>query len=138
MLFFIHGICGSLSHVPNEMHTDKNTKHGEPKMQYKSLSKSNQSILNICRELRYGSVTSLKVKDGEIHATEATRKCQSILFSRPSEAAKARADGDFTLSANQENLVLAARRLGEAVILRLEVQNGQPVQANIEEAIPAF
>jgi len=138
MLFFIHGICGSLSHVPNEMHTDKNTKHGEPQMQYKSLSRSNQSILNICRELRYGSITSLKVKDGEIHATESTRKCQSLLFAKPSEAAKGGAEGDFTLSTNQENLILAARRLGEAFIIKLEVQNGQPVQANIEEAIPAF
>ena len=120
------------------MHKDKNAKHGEKKMQYRSLSKSNQSILELCREVHYGTITRLAVRDGEIHATEDTRKCLSLLFSRPSEAAKAGADGDFTLSANQENLVLAARRLGEAVILRLEVQNGQPVQANIEEEVPAF
>lgn len=107
-------------------------------MQYKSLSKTNQTFLAICHELRYGSITSLKVKDGEIHATAATRKCQSLLFAKPSCPAASFAQGDFTLSQNQENLILAARRLGEAFIIRLEVQNGQPVQANIEEVIPAF
>lgn len=107
-------------------------------MQYKSLSESEQAILAICRELHYGAITALVVHEGEIHATDATRRCRSLIFGKTSGSPCDGACGDFTLSANQENLILAARRLGEAVILRLEVQNGQPVQANVEEAVPAF
>lgn len=138
MLFFSHGFYGNLSHVPNEMHTDKNTKHGEPKMQYKSLSKSNQSVIAACRDILFGSITDLEVVDGEIHTTPQTRRFSTIRLDKGVQNIGAGAAGDFTLCPAQEQLIAEVARRGKARITVLDIRDGRPANVSFEEAMPAF
>ncbi len=120
------------------MRTDKNTKHGEKKMQYKSLSKSNQSIIAACRDILFGSITDLEVVDGEIHTTPRTRRFSTVRLDKGVQAIGAGAAGDFTLCPAQEQLIAEILRRGNAHITNLDIRDGRPANVSFEEAMPAF
>lgn len=107
-------------------------------MQFKNLSKSNQTLITLCRDIFFGCLTDLNVIDGEIHTTPQTRKCTTVKLDRASSDSRPSATGDFTLSASQEQLMNEISLRRNVHIISLDIRDGRPANVSFEEPITAF
>jgi|GEM_PF-4501693 len=107
-------------------------------MQFKNLSKSNQTLITLCRDIFFGYLTDLKVVDGEIHTTPQTRKCTTVKLDRASADSRPGATGDFTLSPSQELLMNEIANRRNVRIVSIDIRDGRPANVSFEEAVAAF
>jgi len=107
-------------------------------MQYSELSRNRQSILTLCREINFGYLTDISVVNGELHATERTRKCTLVKLDRAPSQIPAAAPYDYTLCAAQEQFIRTLQHMGNGCLKSIEIRDGRPVSVNIEEVVAAF
>ena len=107
-------------------------------MKFSELGKSTRDILRLCDDIVFGDLTDLAVIDGEIHTTSTTKRHTTILLdNEPRKKEPRRGNGDFTLNAAQERLVMAARANRNARITLLDIREGRPANLSFEEVMPA-
>lgn len=105
-------------------------------MQFSELGKSTQTILKLCRQIGFGQLTDLAIVNGELHTTASSRKQTCIRLDKaPAASVQTNAEYDFLLCAAQEQLVRRAHDIGNGHILNIEIRDGRPVSANIQEAV---
>lgn len=105
-------------------------------MQFSELGKSTQTILKLCRQIGFGQLTDLAIVDGELHTTESSRKQTCIRLDKaPAASSQTDVKYDFLLCESQERLVRRAKAIGNGRIMNLEIRDGRPVSANVEEAV---
>jgi len=99
------------------------------------LSEGRRRLLRLMRELHFGSIEDLEVRDGEPVFEPAPRVVREIKFGSEKDPTPQTAARDLTAKIQVTELFDSLTSIGDGTIGRLEVKHGIPFRMTME-ALP--
>jgi len=100
------------------------------------LKPSEQRLIEMARRIRYGCLTNLRVRNGELVLKKAPRARRRHRLGKPERGRCIHAVGeDFRLKQQHRDLIAQLRTIRDGVIVSIEIQDGLPVNLITEEDV---
>ena len=99
----------------------------------RGLSAERRSLLEQMQALNFGRILNIQVHEGEPRITPMTKVERLVRFGGNNHARPEGALDDFTLKDKVVELFDAIERMGDGLILKLEIKHGLPFDMTVEE-----
>ena len=114
------------------------TKDGpRPGMTTTDLTTSQQRLVTLMREIRFGRIEGLTVADGEPVFQDPTTVFRDFKFGAGDDVTPAKPNRDFALKVQVTEMLDHLRRMRDGVVEILEIKNGLPFRMSVKETIGA-
>lgn len=96
-----------------------------------SLSKPRRRLLELCQSVNFGRLEDLQVRGGDPVFTPPPRVITTVKFAGENGPRPERLSADFGLKAQHIELFALLNRLGDGVIVVLEIKHGLPFAGEV-------
>ena len=99
----------------------------------RELTALRRSLLEQMQTLNFGRILNIQVREGEPRITPMTKVERLVRFGGNNHARPEIVLDDFTLKDKVVELFDAIERMGDGLILKLEIKHGLPFDMTVEE-----
>ncbi len=98
-----------------------------------SLPSEGKRLIRLMQEIRFGRIGSFPVRDGDPDLTDPPNVIREIKFGGVNGPHQRTGDQDFALKSQVVEMFAEFEKLGDGVVLWLEVKHGLPFRMAVEE-----
>ncbi len=99
----------------------------------RDLSSERRCLIEQMQAVNFGRILNIQVRDGEPRITPMTKVERLVRFGGNNNARPEGALDDFALKGEVVEFIDAIERMGDGLILRLEIKHGLPFDMVVEE-----
>lgn len=102
----------------------------------RATSAARRRLLDRCRQIQYGRITGLVLRNGEPHFAPDTRIIRTIAFNGTANSAGCAARNDFELKRAWLEAFAHFDAIGSGTIAEIDLRAGLPFRMTLEEKDP--